>query len=74
MASQPKFEPAVMSITEFGRWAGVGRTTTYAEIKTGALRAVKFGRRTLILTEDAKAWLQAKPFINSAAPQEGPKQ
>lgn len=73
MASQPKFEPAVMSISEFGRWAGVGRTTTYAEIKAGALRAVKFGRRTLILTEDAKAWLQAKPFIKTEAASKGPK-
>jgi len=45
----------VVRITSFGR------TSVYAAIKEGALKARKFGRRTVILDEDLRAWLAALP-------------
>lgn len=50
-----------MSIAEFCRDYGTGRTTAYQEIKAGRLRAVKCGKRTLVTLDDAEAWLRSLP-------------
>ena len=54
-------------VQEFGAVAGLGRTKVYAEIAAGRLRAKKAGRRTIILAEDARAYLASLPELPSAA-------
>ena len=57
--------PLGLSIAQAVRASGVGRTTLYEEIKEGRLRAVKRGRRTLILADDLKQWLGALPTLKT---------
>ena len=38
-----------------------GRTTVFSAIRSGALKARKMGRRTIILDEDLRAWLGSLP-------------
>jgi excisionase family DNA binding protein len=49
------------SITATCKLTGLGRTTIYASIKTGKLVARKVGRRTIVLYDDIKAFLEALP-------------
>jgi hypothetical protein len=35
---------------------GIGRSTAYAEIRAGRLKAFKIGSRTMVAGEDALAW------------------
>ena len=57
---QPPLRPAYR-IDEFCREFGIGRTTTYDEIREGRLRAFKIRGRTLIAGEDAAAWRDNVP-------------
>ena len=52
-----------MSVNEFCANYNVGRTTAYAEINAGRLRAVKASRRTLISAQAAREWFEALPQI-----------
>jgi excisionase family DNA binding protein len=43
----------------------VCRETAYQQIRTGRLRAVKLGRKTLILRADADAWAASLPELRT---------
>lgn len=58
-----------LSVDEACRRACVGRTTLYAAIKAKRLRAVKAGKKTLILVRDFRAWLDSLPA--AGAPEAG---
>lgn len=49
-------EKRLLSVKDFSRLYGPGRSSTYELIATGELRRVKVGTRTFIPTEDAEAW------------------
>ena len=49
------------------RVSGLGRTSLYAAIKSGALVAHKYGRRTIILATDLEAFLAKLPTTRVTA-------
>ena len=58
--------PLVHTIPEASASTNVGRTVIYQEIRSGALRAVKRGKRTLILDEDLRQWVHSWPQLEPA--------
>ena len=44
----------------------VCRETAYQQIRAGRLRAVKLGRKTLILRADAEIWAASLPELRTA--------
>jgi excisionase family DNA binding protein len=57
-------DPLAFTIPQAITTAGVRKTTLYAAIKEGRLRARKSGRRTLILRDDLRAWLESLPALD----------
>jgi excisionase family DNA binding protein len=49
------------SIAEFSERFCISRWTTYCLIRDGKLRAVKLGRRTIILAPDVEAYVASLP-------------
>lgn len=47
-----------LSIKEVSVATGIGRTKIYAAINSGALRARKHGKRTIVLKGDLESFLQ----------------
>ena len=64
--------PVALTIAEACAVRGVRRTTIYKEIRSGELRAVKIGGRTVILVTDLHRWLQDRPPIIPEPSQSGP--
>ncbi len=50
-----------LSVPEACRVAGIGRTTLYAALSSGALPARKLGRRIIILRSDLTDYLAGLP-------------
>ena len=56
-----------LSIEEAKNLTGIGRTKIYQAINSGALKARKFGKRTIILRDDLNAFLaslESYPSLN----------
>jgi len=60
--------PIALTIAEACSAARAGRTSLYHAINVGQLRAVKRGRRTLVLTEDLRRWIEGHPAIERKMP------
>jgi hypothetical protein len=57
---------AAMTVPEFCRWARLGRTATYKEVRLKRLRLVKVGAKSLILVADAERWLRSLPTASAS--------
>jgi excisionase family DNA binding protein len=58
-----EMEKIAFNLPEACQALGLGRTTLYAAIKIGELKAVKAGRRTLITREALQDFLDQRPSL-----------
>lgn len=56
------------AVREFCARYGICRQTFYDEIRRGRLRALKLGKKTVVLRADAEAWAASLPALRLATP------
>jgi hypothetical protein len=61
MLQETDKSPLAHGIDEAVERTGVNRTALFAALKRGQLKAVKLGRRTLILDRDLRSFLNSLP-------------
>ena len=61
-----KMNATALTLKDFCDAYRVCRETAYQQIRAGRLRAVKLGRKTLILRADAEVWAAALPELRTA--------
>ncbi len=54
------------AVREFCARYGICRQTFYDEVKRGRLRALKLGKKTVILKPDAESWAASLPELRLA--------
>jgi hypothetical protein len=54
------------AIREFCARYGICRDTFYAEVRRGRLRALKLGKKTIVLKADAEGWAKSLPALELA--------
>jgi len=55
------------AVREFCARYGICRQTFYDEVHRGRLRAVKLGKKSLVLRADADAWVATMPALDLSA-------
>lgn len=63
----PATTPAAISVDEFCNSLSIGRTTFYRDLKSGLIKAVKRGGRTLVPFDELQAYLRRLGYDDSAA-------
>ena len=63
--------PLAYTIDELWEAGRIGRTSAFELIRTGELRAVKRGRRTLVLAEDLRRYMESLPAIEPKRDKDG---
>jgi excisionase family DNA binding protein len=63
-ATPPRL-PGALTLKDFCEGYRICREKAYQEIRAGRLRAVKLGRRTLIMRADVEAWAASLPELRT---------
>jgi excisionase family DNA binding protein len=56
------------TIREACEVSGISKSSIYNSIRAGTLRPRKYGKRTLILADDLRAWLGSLPAASIQSP------